>query len=77
MNNIKNNIRVKFPELFYAVRGIYYLFIKLLTGKSQTQLVFKKIFETNNWGDSESLSGPGSNLKKYGKFKERITFCCS
>jgi hypothetical protein len=59
----RNSFKDKFPRLFRLTVKLYYFILKLLTGKSQSQVVFSKIYRLNNWGDSESVSGPGSNLK--------------
>jgi hypothetical protein len=63
MYNLRKNLKDKFPRLFRLSASTYYFILKLLFGKSQTQVIFNKIYMTNNWGDPESVSGPGSNLK--------------
>ena len=59
----RNNFRKAFPGLFRSAAKLYYFILKLFTGKSQSQIIFNKIYRLNNWGDSHSVSGPGSNLK--------------
>jgi hypothetical protein len=59
----RNSFKDKFPQLFRLTARLYYFILKLFSGKSQTQVIFNKIYTSNNWGDAESVSGPGSNLK--------------
>ncbi len=59
----RNRFKDKFPRLFRLTARFYYFILKLFSGKSQTQVIFNKIYRLNNWGDPETVSGPGSNLK--------------
>jgi hypothetical protein len=62
MYNLRKNFRDKFPGLFRLTAAFYYFILKLFSGQSRTQITFDKIYKVNNWGDSDSVSGPGSNL---------------
>jgi hypothetical protein len=60
---LRSNFKIAFPQVFKLVAKFYYSFLKLLSGKTQLQIIFNKIYRLNNWGDSDTVSGPGSNLK--------------
>ena len=68
----RNNFKVKFPRIFRSARKFYYFILKLFTGKSQSQIIFNKIYRLNNWGDSQSVSGPGSNLKNTENLRKEL-----
>lgn len=62
MKNFQSKLISKFPFLFRSLARIYYFFIRIKTGRRQTEIIFNKIYRLNNWGDTESVSGSGSNL---------------
>jgi hypothetical protein len=59
---IKDSIKKSFPLFFSRIKQSYYLFIKILTGKSQSEVVFGRIYKSNLWNNPDSVSGYGSNL---------------
>jgi len=61
--NFRNGFRIRFPKLFRFTAKFYYFILKIFSGKTQSQVIFNKIYRLNNWGDADSVSGPGSNLK--------------
>jgi len=60
---IKKFVSRKFPSLFRLIKSYYYLFYETFLGRTQTEIVFNKIYKRNIWGDNDSVSGAGSNLK--------------
>lgn len=55
-------LRKNFPHVFHHLRELYYSILGLLGRQSKVNIIFSRIYYSNNWGDRESVSGPGSNL---------------
>ena len=60
MKKIKNLIKNKFPVLVSLIRWVK---IKMLRYR-RSESIFTTIYTKNEWGDVESVSGPGSNLEQ-------------
>jgi hypothetical protein len=60
MKKIKNLIKNKFPVLVSLIRWVK---IKMLKYR-RSESIFTTIYTKNEWGDVESVSGPGSNLEQ-------------
>lgn len=77
MYNLRKNLKDKFPRLFQLAAPFYYFILKLISGKSRTQIIFNKIYRINNWGDTESISGPGSGLKNTENLRKELPLILS
>lgn len=60
MKKIKNLVKNKFPVLVSLIRWVK---IKMLKYR-RSEAIFTTIYTKNEWGDVESVSGPGSNLEQ-------------
>ena len=72
MTFLKDFTREKFPSFFKIAKSSYYRINKLLLGKSESQIIFKKIYDNNIWGDPDSVSGTGSNLKNTEQVRKEL-----
>jgi len=60
---IKASLR-KFPLAFNTIGYFYRIYESFKLNKLSTNEVFSNIYKNNEWGDSDSVSGPGSNLEE-------------
>lgn len=68
MRKIKNAVKKLFPGLKPIIRWAKIHIMKF----RQTESVFTKIYKKNEWGDTESDSGPGSNLSQSSQIREAL-----
>jgi SAM-dependent methyltransferase len=71
-NILRRSFKDKFPRLFELAAVFYFFILRLFYHKSRTYIVFNKIYRNNNWGDSYSVSGPGSNLKNTENLRKEL-----
>lgn len=72
MNQLRKSLKDNFPLVFRFLASIYYFILELFSDKSRTQIIFNKIYKVNNWGDSQSVSGPGSNLQNTENLRKEL-----
>jgi hypothetical protein len=65
----------KIKEIIKKYPKVYEVLLKLRTAYLKMQSrerIFSKVYETNAWGDEESLSGSGSNLKETEAIRKKL-----
>ena len=59
-------------KLFPGFSGYYRKYIRTPIGSVFVEKTFTKIYLKNLWKDSESLSGPGSNLEATSNLRDNL-----
>jgi hypothetical protein len=69
---IRNWLKSNFPSAVHLLNRIYNHLFHLKYFGRKRENVFRLIYRTNHWLDSESHSGPGSTLEKTKTIREKL-----